>query len=214
MNSSNLTLQNSSSSRLEQKPDQDSMRLVLQLCLEHLDKFDRYVHEEIQEMRGRFIDLLDSCQPDVTMANSGGCDSTVDSQTGLDGLNVIPPFVCSHDRCFMPHPVSHKTSFGITGSLLEGTGPSQCGSAVCAGILPRSSAEYGPAAQPSLTWPQHSMCPEALSAFRDPRVAEPLSEGANRQSLQGQITIICGLSLKRLQCITRFIASWHGRFHL
>lgn len=211
MNSSKSTLQNSSSSRLEQKPDQDSMRLILQLCLEHLDKFDRCVHEEIQEIRSRFIDLLDSCQSDVTMANSGGCDSTVDSQTGLDGLNVVPPFVRSHDRCFMPQ---HRTSFGITGSLSESTGPSQCNSAVFAGLFPRSSAEYGAAAQPSLTRPQHSMYPEALSAFRDPRVMETLSEGANRQPLQGQFTIIHSLSLKRLQCITRLIASWHGRFRL
>ncbi|KAG1763378.1 hypothetical protein EDD22DRAFT_952371 [Suillus occidentalis] len=184
MNSSKSTLQNSSSSRLGQKPDQDSMRLVLQLGLEHLDEFDRYVHDEIQEMRSRFIDLLDSCQSDVTMGNSGGCDSTVDSKTELDELNLVPPFVYSHDRCFMPHPVSHKILSGITGSLSEGTGPSQSNSAVCAGLLPSSSAEYGPTAQPSLTRPQHSMYPKTLSAFRDPHVPEPLSEGANRQPLQ------------------------------
>lgn len=111
------------SSRLGQVPDRDSMRLILQSCLGRLDRLDRRVHEEIEEVRSVFRNLLDNCQSDVTMEDSGRCDSTVDFQAGLDGLNAIPPFVSSQDHCFMPSPVPHRTSFGDMGSLSEGTGP-------------------------------------------------------------------------------------------
>ncbi|KAG1884607.1 hypothetical protein F4604DRAFT_1919051 [Suillus subluteus] len=131
--------------------------------------------QEIQEIRSLIMDLLHYYQSDVTMGDSGGYDSTVDSQAGLDGTNAIPPFVSSHDRCFVPQPAPHRTSFGVMGSLSEGTGPPQ-------GLLPRgarSSADYRPDAQPSLTQPQHDMYDEAFSAFLDPRVMESSSEGVD-----------------------------------
>lgn len=113
---SRSTLQNPSSWRLGQAPDQHSIRLILS-CLERLDGLDRRVHEEIQEIRTLFTDLLDNYQPDVIMEDSGGCDSTVDSQAGLDGFNAVAPFVSLHDRPFVPQPPPDSTSLGVTGSL-------------------------------------------------------------------------------------------------
>ncbi|KAG1835337.1 hypothetical protein DFJ58DRAFT_847460 [Suillus subalutaceus] len=192
MNSSRSTLQNPSSSQLGQALDQHSMRLVLQSCLERLDMLDRQVHEEIQEIRSLLMDL-DNYQSDITMEDLGRCDSTVNSQAELDGLNAIPPFASSHDRCFMPQPAFHRTSFDVTGPLLEGEASPQGDFAVYAafplntyrvraGLLPhsaRSSADYGPVVRPSLTQPQHSMYSEAFSAFGDPRIMELSSEGAD-----------------------------------
>lgn len=122
------------SSQLGQTPDQHSMRLVLQSCLERLDRLDCRVHEEIQEVRSIFRNLHDNCQSDVTMEGSGGCDSTVDSQAGLDGLNAIPALMSSHDHCFMPLLAPHRTSFGVMRSLSEGTGPTQSEFAVYTAI--------------------------------------------------------------------------------
>ncbi|KAG1897387.1 uncharacterized protein F5891DRAFT_1174718 [Suillus fuscotomentosus] len=91
--------------------------------LGRLDRLKRHVHEEVQEARG-FMDLLDDYQSDITMENSEGCDSTVNSQAGLNGPNVmILPFVSSHGPAdFMLQPVS----FRVMGSL----------SGVTAGLLP------------------------------------------------------------------------------
>ncbi|KAG1853496.1 hypothetical protein DFJ58DRAFT_394711 [Suillus subalutaceus] len=172
------TLQNPSSSRPRQAPDQHSMRPVLQPYLERLDRLERCMQEEIQEIRSFFMDLLDNCQSDVTMEDPGRCDSTVDSQAGLDGLNAIPLFVSSHDRCFVPQPAFHRTLF--VGPLSEGTGPPQ-------GLFPngaRSSADYGPVVQPSLTQPRYSTYSEALSEFRDPRATELSSKGADPRLVQ------------------------------
>lgn len=192
MNSSRSMRQNPSSSRLGQAPDQHSMRLVLQ-WLERLDGLNHRMHEEIQEIRSLFMELLDNYQLDVTMGDSGGYDSTVDSQTGLDGLNAIPPFISSHDRCFAPQPAAHRTLFGGIESPRDGTGP------VRAGPFPRNSADYRPAARPSRTQLQHSMYGGASSAFHhdDPHVAESTLEPPPIQ-----------------QCTTRLIAPWHVRSHL
>ncbi|KAG2112732.1 hypothetical protein BD769DRAFT_1674023 [Suillus cothurnatus] len=108
------------------------------------------------------------------MEDSGGCDSTVDSQVVFDNPNAIPPFVSSHDYCLVPQPAPHRTSLGITGSLSEGTGSPQC--LLLHGA--HSSVDHGPVVQPFLTEPQHSMYSEAFSAFRDPRATELSSEGA------------------------------------
>ncbi|KAG2363086.1 hypothetical protein BDR07DRAFT_1609058 [Suillus spraguei] len=162
------------SSQLGQTPDQHSMRLVLQSCLERLDRLDCRVHEEIQEVRSIFRNLLDNCQSDVTKEGSGGCDSTVDSQAGLDGLNAIPALMSSHDHCFMPLLAPHRTSFGVMRSLSEGTGPTQS-------LLPHgtyNSAGYGPI-QSSLTRPQYSMYSESFTALHDLHVTESSSEGAD-----------------------------------
>jgi hypothetical protein len=113
MNSSR-SMQNPSSSRPGQAPDQHSMRQALQSCVEHLNRLDHCVHEDIQEIRSIFMGLLDNCQSDVIMGDSGRYDSIVDSQVGLDWANVIPAFV--------PQPAPHSTSFEFTGSLSEGTG--------------------------------------------------------------------------------------------
>jgi hypothetical protein len=67
-----------------QAPHQHSIRLVLQ-CLERLERLGCRAHEEMKEIRSLFADLLGSCQSDIAMENSGGYDSTIDSQTGLDG---------------------------------------------------------------------------------------------------------------------------------
>jgi len=87
---------------------------ALQSCIEHLNRLDHRVHEEIQEIRSIFMDLLDNCQSDVIMGDLGGYDSIVNSQAGLDRANVIPTFV--------PQPAPHSTSFVVMGSLSEGTG--------------------------------------------------------------------------------------------
>jgi hypothetical protein len=122
MNSSRSMPRNPSSSRPGQAPDQHSTRQALQSCVEHLNRLDRRMHEEIQEIRSMFMDLLDDYQSDITMEDSGRCDSTVDSQVVFDSPNAIPPFVSSHDYCLVPQPAPHRTSLGITGSLSEGTG--------------------------------------------------------------------------------------------
>lgn len=122
---SRSTLQDLSSSWPEQAPDQ--RRPLLQSCLQLLEGLERRVPEEIQEIqeiRSLIMDILNNNQSDVTSENSGVCDSTVDSQAGLDSLNAIPPFVSSHDRYLVSQPASHET-FGVTGSLLEGTGSPQ-----------------------------------------------------------------------------------------
>ncbi|KAG1799271.1 uncharacterized protein HD556DRAFT_1439677 [Suillus plorans] len=96
------------------------------------------------------MDLLDNCQSDVTMENSGECFSTVDSRAGLNGLDAITPFGSSHDRCFVPQPT---------------TGSPQ-------GLLPhsaRSSADY-------VAQPQHSIYSAGFPAFCDPRVTRSSSE--------------------------------------
>lgn len=83
MNLSRSIPQTSSSSQLGQALDQHSTKLILQY-LERLDRLDRRVHEEVQEIRGLFMDLLDNCQSDVTMEDYlGGYDSTINPQTGL-----------------------------------------------------------------------------------------------------------------------------------
>ncbi|KAG1816567.1 hypothetical protein EV424DRAFT_1410255 [Suillus variegatus] len=137
----NSSPQNLSSSRSGQAPDQHSTRLALQSCLKHLDRLECRMHEEIQGVRSLFRDLLDNCQSDATTENSGGCNSTVDSEAGFDGLNII--------HCFVPQPAPHGTSFRVTGLLSEGTGS-------CTGLLPHA-ANY-------VTHPQHSMYLEAFSA--------------------------------------------------
>ncbi|KAG1805794.1 uncharacterized protein BJ212DRAFT_1390413 [Suillus subaureus] len=177
MKSSRLTLQNPSSSQPGQDSDQHSTRLALQSCLERLEhlkrvnRLDPRVHAEIQEIHSLFMDLLDNYQSDVMMADSGGYGGTVVPQAGI----AIPPFVSSHDSGFVPQPAPYRTSFGVMGSLSEGRGALQ-------GLLPhsvRSSTDYRPAAQPSLTQPQHSMNSEAFSGFRDPCITESLTEGVN-----------------------------------
>jgi hypothetical protein len=231
VNSSRPTPQNPLSSRPGQTPDQHSTRLVLQSCLERLNRLDNRMHETIQEFRSFLMNLLDNYQSDITMEDSGGCDRTVDSQVVLDSPNAIPPFVFSHGHCLVPQPAPHRTSLGITGSLSEGTGSPQCKFAVYtafslnthrvrASLLPHgahSSVDHGPVVQPSLTEPQHSMYSEAFSAFRDPRATKLSSEGAGPhlgQHSQGQFGIFCSFSLERLQYITRLTAPWHVRFRL
>ncbi|KAG1865152.1 hypothetical protein C8R48DRAFT_706188 [Suillus tomentosus] len=114
------------------------------------------MHEEIQGVRSLFRDLLDNCQSDATTENSGGCNSTIDSEAGFDGLNII--------HCFVPQPAPHGTSFRVTGLLSEGTGSPQ-------GLLPHA-ANY-------VTHPQHSMYLEAFSASCDPRVTELPSDNVD-----------------------------------
>lgn len=145
------------------------------------------MHQEIQEIHNLLINLLDNCQSDVTMENSGGFFSTVDSRAGLNGLDAITPFGSSHDRCFVPQCAPHGTLFGVTRSLSEG---------MCTGLLPhgaRSSADYGPVIQHPLTQPRYTMYSEAFSAFCDPRVTESSLEGED-----GQFTIIQQLLVKTL----------------
>lgn len=224
--SSRSTLQNPLSSWPGQAPDQHSTRLVLESCLQRLDRLnslERRVHEEIQQIRSVLMNLLGNYQSDVTMEDSGGRDSTVDSQAELNSLNVIAPFGPSHDRCFVPQFAPHGTSFGVTGSLSEGTGPPQgkllylqpkflFKHLLCTGLLPhgaRTSADYGPIVQHPLTQPRYNMYSEACSAFYDPRVTASSLEGENHR--HGQFAII---QQKHLQCIPRFIALWHIGFCL
>lgn len=115
MNPSTSTLRSPSFPQLGQAPE--VLQLYLQ-CLDRLDMLECRVHEEIQEIRSLFRNILDNCQSNVTMDDSGGCDSTVDSQAGLDGLNAITPFGYSHDRYFVPQPTPHA-SFGVVESLSE-----------------------------------------------------------------------------------------------
>ncbi|KAG1897357.1 uncharacterized protein F5891DRAFT_1192073 [Suillus fuscotomentosus] len=170
IDSSRSILQNPSSSWPGQAPDQHSTRLVRQSCLQcldRLDKLERRVHEEIQEIRSLFKNVLENDESDVTMENSGEYDTIIDSQARLDGFHAIPPFASSHKHGFVPQPVFNGTSFGVTGSLLEGTGSPE-------GLLPhgtRSFADY--------VAPQYSMYSEGFPTFGDPRVAKSSSESVD-----------------------------------
>lgn len=164
--------------------DRDPMRLALQSGLEYLDRLDRRVHKEIQETRSCFLKLLDNCQSDVTMGDSGGHDSTVDPQAALGDFNAIldnvisASFAALRDRFCVLQPARYSTSFGVAGWLSEGTStplgqPPQ-------GLLPGSTssfANYGPVAQPFLLQPQHSTYPEAFSVIYDPCDTQLLPEG-------------------------------------
>ncbi|KAG2112734.1 hypothetical protein BD769DRAFT_1689703 [Suillus cothurnatus] len=167
------------------------MRLALQSCIEHLDRLERRMHEgiqEIQEIRNLFMDLLDNYQSDVAMGDSGRYNSTINSQAGLDRLNAIQPSISSHDRCFVPQPAPHRTSYGVMGSLSQGTGLPQ-------GRLLRSgSADYMPTAQPSLVRPQHNMYCEKFSAFYDPRVMAEGTDPHLSRLLQALDSSLCGTS--------------------
>ncbi|KAG2053260.1 hypothetical protein BDR06DRAFT_956834 [Suillus hirtellus] len=157
------TPQTSSSSRPGQAPDQHSTRLVLQSCLRYLNRLNRLerrVHEEIQEIRSLFMDILDNYH--VTMEDSG-----IDSQAGLDSLNAIPPSVPLHDRCFMSQPASHETLFGVLGTMAEGTGSPE-------GLLPHSDRSVA-----GYVRPQRSMYPEGFPTFCDPRVMQLSSENVD-----------------------------------
>lgn len=85
------TLQTPSSSRPGQAPDQHSMKLDMQSCLQYLNclaRLEHRMHEEIQEIRNLFMDILGNLH--VTMEDSDGYHGIVDSQAGLDGFNAIP----------------------------------------------------------------------------------------------------------------------------
>ncbi|KAG1897389.1 uncharacterized protein F5891DRAFT_1280132 [Suillus fuscotomentosus] len=207
--SSRSTLQNPLSSWPGQAPDQHSTRLVLESCLQRLDRLDsleRRVHEEIQQIRSVLMNLLGNYQSDVTMEDSGGRDSTVDSQAELDSLNVIASFGPSHDRCLVPQFAPHGTSFGVTGSLSEGTGPPQ-------GLLPhgaRTSADYGPIVQHPLTQPRYNMYSEACSAFYDPRVtASSLEDLSLCGTLDSVYEPAAQLSVP-IQAKGKVKCTWHG----
>ncbi|KAG2092824.1 uncharacterized protein F5147DRAFT_840582 [Suillus discolor] len=173
MDSSRSTLQNPSSSWPGQAADQHSTRLVRQSCLQcldRLDKLERRVHEEIQEIqeiRSLFKNILENDQSDVTMENSGGCVTIIDSQASLNDFNAIPPFASSHNRGFVPQPVFNGTSFGVTGSLSEGTGSPE-------GLLPHGTRNFA-----DYVTPQHSMYSEGFPTFGDPRVAKSSLESAD-----------------------------------
>ncbi|KAG1890748.1 uncharacterized protein F5891DRAFT_986788 [Suillus fuscotomentosus] len=145
------------------------LQLYLQ-CLDRLDMLECRVHEEIQEIRSLFRNILDNCQSNVTMEDSGGCDSTVNSQAGLDGLNAITPFGYSHDRYFMPQPTPHASS-GVVESLSENIE----GSLLLDGT--HGFANY--------VAPQHSMYSEGFPAFCDPRITESSFESEGVKSRLG-----------------------------
>ncbi|KAG1872829.1 hypothetical protein C8R48DRAFT_32290 [Suillus tomentosus] len=63
----------------------------MQSCLQYLNRLARLehrMHEEIQEIRSLFMDILGNLR--VTMEDSGGYHGIVDSQAGLNGFNAIP----------------------------------------------------------------------------------------------------------------------------
>lgn len=155
--------------------DQGSETLDLQSCFEHLDRLVRRIHEENQEIRSCCLQLLDSCQSDVTMGDPGRCDSTVYSQALDNHDAIINDFI---PASFADLPAPHTSSFGVAGWLSEGIN-------TAFGQSPRgptpgsttSSTNYGPVAQPFLPQPQHSTYSQAFSVIYDPRDMRPLPEG-------------------------------------
>lgn len=133
MNPSGQMLQSLSFSWLERASHQHPMRYVLQSCLERLDSLEDPICEETQEIRNLLVGLLDNFQPDVTMADAGGYNGTVDSQAGLDELrvNTMTTFGYSHDSSFISQPVLHRTSLDVMESLSEDTYPLRGKCAVC-----------------------------------------------------------------------------------
>ncbi|KAG1899981.1 uncharacterized protein F5891DRAFT_980603 [Suillus fuscotomentosus] len=112
----------------------DQRRPLLQSCLQLLEGLERRVPEEIQEIQEIRSLIMD-------ILNNNQSDVTSENSG----------------------PASHET-FGVTGSLLEGTGSPQGRLSYSA----PSSADYA-------TQAQHSMYSEAFLAFCDPHVTEPSS---------------------------------------
>ncbi|KAG1799253.1 uncharacterized protein HD556DRAFT_1439661 [Suillus plorans] len=62
-----------------------------------------------------------ACSSPMTVKHSGGHDSIVDSQAGLNSLDAIPPSISSHGPYIVPQPAPYEVSYGVTGSVPEGT---------------------------------------------------------------------------------------------
>ncbi|KAG2092783.1 uncharacterized protein F5147DRAFT_764087 [Suillus discolor] len=108
------------------------------------------------------MNLLENYRSDATMEDSDGCDSTIDSQAGLDSLDTILPSESSQDPCFVLQPAPHEASFGVMESLTEGT----------EGSLP-----HGTRSADCVTQPQYSMYSAGIPTFSDPHVRESSSDG-------------------------------------
>ncbi|KAG2092798.1 uncharacterized protein F5147DRAFT_779541 [Suillus discolor] len=113
-------------------PDQHLLTLQSILeCILHLETADQRI-----DMLGRRLDMLDhgvreamqeirciknpicSYQSYFTMEHLGGCDSTVDSQAGVNNANATTSLGSSHDGQIMLQPAAfHGTSSGVIRSL-------------------------------------------------------------------------------------------------
>lgn len=86
---------------------------------ERFDMFDHGVREAMQEIRS-VRDPVCNHQTGFTIEHSGGRDSTVDSQAGVNDLNPITSLGSSHDSQIMLQPAAlHGTSSGVTGSRVQ-----------------------------------------------------------------------------------------------
>ncbi|KAG2092822.1 uncharacterized protein F5147DRAFT_657599 [Suillus discolor] len=94
--------------------------------------------------------------------HSGGRDSIVDSQAGLNSLNAIPPSMSSHDPYLVPQSAPHELLSGVTGSVLEGTD----------GLLLNGARGFA-----NNVTHQHSIYSEGFTASYDMEVTESSSEG-------------------------------------
>ncbi|KAG1784411.1 uncharacterized protein HD556DRAFT_1315102 [Suillus plorans] len=90
-----------------------------------LDVSDHGMREAMQEIRS-VKNLICNCQSGFTMEHSGGHDSTVDSQAGVNDLDAITSL---DDSQIMLQPAAfHGTSSGVIRSLSGGTtGPLRYG---------------------------------------------------------------------------------------
>ncbi|KAG1778298.1 hypothetical protein EV702DRAFT_1095450 [Suillus placidus] len=134
-----------SSSRLGRAPDQDSMRSSLQSCLECLDRVhDRLdcVYKEILEIRIRITELLATYQSEITMADEGALNSSIDLQAivddkpqiivplALDELNASSPSLTPPELSVLAEPLAFRGQLsdleygplGFTSTLPEGVG--------------------------------------------------------------------------------------------
>lgn len=136
MNPSAPTLQNTSSSQRGQGQthNQHSMRHKLLLCLQSLDSLKDRVDKDILDTRNFILDRLNDCQSDLTMADSGGYDNTVNYQAGFDEPNATQTFLSPQDRYTTLQLAPHGISREARESLSEDAEPLRS---------PRSSAHYG-----------------------------------------------------------------------
>ncbi|KAG1897361.1 uncharacterized protein F5891DRAFT_1242808 [Suillus fuscotomentosus] len=129
----------------------------------------------------------------ITVKHSGGRDSIVDSKAGFNSLNAIPPSISSHGPYLVSQPAPHEVTYGVTGSLPEGTED----------LLPNGTRGFA-----------NNVTHQGFPASYDMDVTESLSEGVGAHF--GEFAIIRSFSLRGLQCIPRFIARcrWHVGSHV
>ncbi|KAG1872842.1 hypothetical protein C8R48DRAFT_695804 [Suillus tomentosus] len=218
-------------------PDQYSTLQLILECIHRLDMLDRRldmldhsVREAMQEIRS-VKDPVPNYQSSFTIEHSGGRDSTVDSQAGVNDLNPITSLGSLHDSQIMLQPCTGLLPYGARSSMHSGGRDSIVDSK--AGLnshnaIPPFMSLHEPYLVPqpytglSLNGArgfvnnvthQCNIYTEGFPASYDMDGTGSSSEGMGARF--GEFAIIASFSLRRLRCVHRFIdrCRWHVRSH-